>query len=44
MIDQLTKMIYYKSVKVSNNDLGLVEVIINIMVKVHGLPNSIVNN
>ena len=44
IIDRLTKMVYYKPVKVTINTLGLAEVIINVAVKHHGLPDSIVTN
>ena len=40
----LTKMVYYEPVKVIINTLGLAEVIINVIVRHHGLPNSIVTN
>ena len=44
IIDRLTKMIHYKLVKVIINVLGLSKVIINIIVRHHGLPDSIVTN
>ena len=37
-------MVYYKLVKVTINASGLAEVIINVVVKYHGLPDSIVTN
>ena len=37
-------MIYYKPVIVTINALGFAEVIINIIVKFHDLPNSIITN
>ena len=44
IVDWLTKMVYYKPVKVTINALGLVEVIINVVVRHHGLSNSIVTD
>ena len=42
--DWLTKMDYYKPVKVTINALGLAKIIINIIVRHHGLQDSIVTN
>ena len=42
IVDRLTKMIHYKPVKLTINAPGLTKVIINIVVRHHGLPNSIV--
>ena len=36
--------VYYKPVKVTINAPGLAEIIINVVVRHHGLPNSIVTN
>ena len=44
IVDQLTKMVHYESVKVTIDAPGLAEVIINMVVRHHGLPNSIVTN
>ena len=44
IVDQLTKMVYYELVKVTINAPGLAEVIINVVVRHHGLPNSIVTD
>ena len=40
----LTKMIYYKPVKITIDAAGLDEVIIDIVVRHHGFPNSIVTD
>ena len=42
IIDRLMKMIHYEPVKVTINTPGLAEVIINIVVRHHGLPDSII--
>ena len=42
IVDQLTKMIYYKSVKVIINASGLADVIIDVVVRHHGVLESIV--
>ena len=44
IVDQLTKMVHYKPVKVIIDAPGLVEVIIIVEVKHYGLPDSIVIN
>ena len=44
IVDWLTQMVYYKSVKITINALGLAEVRINMVVRYHGLPDSIVIN
>ena len=44
IVKQLSKMIYYKLVKVTIDTPGLAEVIINVIVRHPGLPNSIVTN
>ena len=44
IVDRLTKMVNYKLVKVTNNAPGLAEVIIDMIVWYHGLPDSIVTN
>ena len=44
IVDQLKKMIYYKPVKIIINGPGLVEVIIDVIVRHHGLLDSIVTN
>ena len=42
IIDRLTKMMYYEPVKVTINASGLAEVILDVVVRYHGLPDSIV--
>ena len=42
IVDRLTKMVHYKPIKVTINAPGLAEVIINIVVRHHGLADSIV--
>ncbi len=44
IVDWLTKMVYYKSIKVMINTLGLAKVIINIVVHHYGVPKSIVTD
>lgn len=42
IIDQLTKMVHYELVKIVIDSMRLVEVIINIIIWYHDLPDSIV--
>lgn len=42
IVDQLTKMIHYKSVKVTIDTIGLLEIIINIVIRHHKVLISIV--
>ncbi len=44
IVDRLTKIVYYKPVKVTINAPGLAEVIINVVVRHHGVPESIVTD
>ena len=44
IINQLTKMVHYKLVKITLNASGLTEVIIDVVVCHHRLPDSIVTN
>ncbi len=44
IVDRLTKMVHYKPVKVTIDTLGLAEVIINMIVRHHGVPESIVTD
>ncbi len=44
IIDRLTKILYYKPVKVTMDILGLPEVIINMVVRHHRIPESIVTD
>ena len=44
IIDWLTKRVHYESVKVTIDALELVEVILNVVVRHHGLPNWIVSD
>ena len=44
IVDRLTKMVYYIPVKVMINTLGLAEVIINVIIHHHGVPESIMTD
>ena len=44
IIDQLTKMVHYEPVKVTINTSGSAEVIIDIVVQHHDLPDSIISD
>ena len=44
IVDKLTKMVNYKLVKITIDTPGLLEVIINVVVQHHGLPNSIITD
>ena len=44
IIDRLTKMVHYKPVKVTINTPGLAEVIIDVIVRHHGVSESIVTD
>ena len=44
IVDWLTKMVHYEPVKVTINTPGLAEVIIDVVVQHHGLPNSIISD
>ena len=44
IVDWLTKMIYYKPVKMTIDSLGLAEVIINVVVRHHSFLDSIFTN
>lgn len=44
IIDRLTKIVYYKPVKIPIDASSLAKVIINAIVYYHGLPNYIVSN
>ena len=44
IVDWLTKMVYYKLIKVTINASSLAKVIINVIVRHHGLPDSIIIN
>ena len=44
IVDRLTKMVHYEPVKVTINAPGLAEVILDVVVWYHGLPNSIVSD
>lgn len=43
-LNRLTKRVYQKMVKITIDALGLAEVIINIIVRQHGLPKLIIND
>ncbi len=44
IVDRLTKMVYYEPVKVTIDAPGLAEVIIDVVVRHHGVPESIVTD
>ncbi len=44
IVDRLTKMVYYEPVKVTIDALGLAEVIIDVVVRHHGVLESIVTD
>ena len=44
IVNRLTKMVHYEPVKVTIDAPGLAEVIIDVVVRHHGLPDSIVTN
>ena len=44
IVNCLTKIVYYKPVKVTINTSGLVEVILEVVVWHHGLPDSILTD
>ncbi len=44
IVDRLTKMVYYERVKVTIDALSLAEVIIDVVVRHHGVPESIVTD
>ena len=44
IIDRLIKMIYYKLIKITIDTPGLAEIINDIVVQHHDLPNSIITN
>ena len=44
IVDKFTKMVHYKPVKVTIDAPGLAEVIIDGVVRQHGLPNSIISD
>ncbi len=44
IVDRLTKMVHYKPVKVTIDALGLAEVIIDVVVRHHGVPESIITD
>ena len=44
IVDRLTKMVHYELVKVTINTPGLAEVIIDVVMRHHGLPDSIVTD
>ncbi len=41
IVNRLTKIVHYTQVKVTINALGLIEVIINVVMHHHGVPESI---
>ena len=44
IVDWLTKMVHYEPVKITLNVLRLAEVIIDVVVRHHGFPDSIVTD
>ena len=44
IVDRLTKMVHYEPVKVTIDAAGLAEVIINMVVWHHSLPDSIISD
>ena len=44
IVDRLTKMVHYEPVKVTIDAFGFAEVIIDMVVPLHGLPDSIVSD
>ena len=44
IVDRLTKMVHYKPVKVTVNAFGLAKVIIDVVARHHGLPDSILSD
>ena len=44
IVDRLTKIVHYKPVKVTINTLGLAEVILNVVIRHHGLSDSILTD
>ena len=44
IVDRLTKMVHYEPVKITINAPGLAEVIIDVVVRHHSLPDSIVTD
>ena len=44
IVDRLTKMVHYKPIKVTIKISGLAKVIINIVVRYHGVLESIMTN
>ena len=44
IVNCLTKMVYYKPVKVTIDVPGLAKVIIDVVLQYHGLPDSIISN
>ena len=42
IVDRLTKIVHYKPIKVTIDAPGLAEVILDVVVRHHGLPDSIV--
>ena len=44
IVDRLTKMVYYKPVKVTIDASGLAKVIIDVVVRHHGLSDSIISD
>ena len=44
IVDRLTKMVHYEPVKVTIDAFGLSEVIIDVIVRHHGLSDSIISD
>ncbi len=44
IVDRLTKIVHYETVKVTIDALGLADVIIHMVVRYHGVPESIMTD
>ncbi len=44
IVDRLTKMIYYEPVNVTIDAPSLAQVIINVVIRYHGVPESIITD
>ena len=44
IVDLLTKMVHYKLFKITIDDLGLVDIIINVVMRYHGLSDLIITD
>ena len=44
IVNRLTKMVYYESIKITINALDLAGVIINVIIRYHGVLESIITD